>query len=99
MERMGSWAFVIYLAWMGAGGNTTGKKDNRALDNDFLIKVATSSQAEIDYGKLADSRASADVKDFADTLVKDHRALYDQMAELLKTRKVGVIAGTEKEVK
>jgi len=69
------------------------------LDNDFLIKMATSNNAVISISKIGETQGSADVKAFASQLVKDHQASYDKIAELLKSRKIGVVAGTEAETK
>lgn len=69
------------------------------LDNAFLIKEATCNFAVISISKLADTRASPEVKTFAGLLVKDHQTSYDKLADLLKTRKVGVVSGTESETK
>jgi len=75
-------------------------KSARPIDNDFLINVATCNQAEVEYAKLADKRAgSAKVKDFAASLLDEHKTANDKLAELLKTRKVGVVAGLEKETR
>src|SRR5262245_16646054 len=89
---------LVLCGWMSGVGSD--EKAERPLDKDFLIKVASCSNAEIQISKLADGRAqSAKVKEFATTLVKDHQAAYDRMADLLKNRKVGVVAGLEKETR
>jgi putative membrane protein len=69
------------------------------LDNAFLIKEATCNYAVITISKLAETQGSPDVKTFAGQLVKDHQASYDKLADLLKTRKVGVVSGAESETK
>src|SRR5262245_53893014 len=71
-----------------------------ALDKEFLLKDAVGNHAEIETGKLADSRSgTAAVKDLAAAIVKDHKAAYDKLAELLKGRKLAVVAGAEAEVR
>jgi putative membrane protein len=86
---------VCDLATSGGAG-----KADRPLDKDFLVKAATANNAEIEIAKLADNRAaSAEVKEFATTVQKDHKAAYDRLGELLKTRKLGVAAGLEKETR
>ena len=70
------------------------------LDNDFLVQAAVCENAEIEISKLAASRANSKaVKDFAEMMVKEHKASYDKLAGLLKDRKIGVVAGTEKETR
>jgi len=77
-----------------------GEKSERPIDKDFLIKAATCNNAEIQISKLADSRSNSSlVKDFAATIVKDHKAAGDRLAEMLKGRKLAIAAGFEKETK
>jgi len=83
-----------------AGGMRANEKMERPLDNDFLVKAATANNAEIEVGKLAERRASSnEVKDYANMLVKDHKTANDKLGGLIKTRKVGVVAGFEKETR
>lgn len=85
---------VVLASDTGAG------EKNLPLDKEFLVKVATCNNAEIEIGKLADRRSnSANVKEFATTLVKDHKAAYNKLGDLIKNRKVGVAAGLEKETR
>lgn len=98
--RFAGHLFLAALVFCVVGRTLGGGKTNRPIDNDFLIKVATCNHAEVEYAKLADKRAgSAKVKDFAANLVGDHKTANDKLAELLKTRKVGVVAGLEKETR
>jgi putative membrane protein len=77
-----------------------GQKSARPLDKDFLVKVASCNNAEIEISKLADSRAnSAPVREFAAMLLKDHKAAYDKLGDLAKERKLGIAAGLEKETR
>lgn len=99
MKRVGTLLLAIVVCCLvaGARGDDAVKLP---LDNDFLVKVATCNHAAIAIGKMAEKQAdSADVKVLAVHLVKDHQGSYDKLAELLKTRKVGVVAGTEAETK
>jgi putative membrane protein len=99
MKRAGIFvAAVVVSSFMGAAGG--GDKTERPLDKDFLIKAATANHAEIQFGKLADKRAgSTQVKDYAAMLVKEHQSAYEQLAKLLQNRKIGVVAGLEKETR
>jgi len=99
MKLLGNLMAVLVLCGFAIGTNA-GEKSARPLDKDFLVKVATCNNAEIEIGKLADKRANSDqVKDFATMLVKDHKAAYDKLGDLLKNRKIGVAAGLEKETR
>ena len=87
------------LVGMLMTGASAGEK-NAPLDNDFLIKVASCHNADIEISKLADKRsASSPVKDFASMLIKEHKTSYDRVGMLLKTRKLGVVTGLEKETR
>jgi putative membrane protein len=99
MKLIGS--FVALLVAGGFVASThAGEKSERPLDKDFLVKVATCNNAGIQISKLADSRAaSSQVKEFATTIVKDHKAAGDQLADLLKGRKLAIVAGFDKETK
>jgi putative membrane protein len=99
MKKLSGFAVAcaaLVLSVTGANAQKAAQK----LDNDFLIQAAVCENAEIEFSKLAASRANAKaVKDFAEKMVKDHQASYDKLAALLKDRKVGVVAGTEKETR
>jgi putative membrane protein len=89
-------AFVFCLALE----NRAAQKGEQPLDKDFLVKAATCNNAEIEISKLADNRSkSAQVKEFANTLVKDHKAAFEKTGELLKAHKLGVVTGLEKDTK
>lgn len=91
---------LLALMLVGVVGATARSADQpgQPLDKDFLIQAATADNAAIQITKLAEKHASSPaVKEFALSLQKDHKAAYDKLGELLKTRKVGVAAGFEKE--
>jgi len=72
----------------------------RPLDNNFLVKAASCENAEIEIAKLADKHSSSEkVKEFAAQIIKDHQKSYDKLAEVIKTHKIGVVAGFEKDTK
>lgn len=65
---------------------------------EFLQKAAAGHNGEIQIGKLAGLKSSNEtVKAFAAQLVKEHQAAYDELGKLLKTRKIGIFAGLEKD--
>ena len=94
MQRVGMLlsASIICMLVAGARG---GDQVNLPLDNAFLVKAATCDFAVIEISKMAETQASPDIKAFAVHIGKDHQASYDKLAGLLKTRKVGVVSGTE----
>lgn len=99
MKKVGMLLSALVLCGL-TGDTKGGEKTERPLDREFLIKVASCSNAEIQVSKLARSRSeSTQVKDYATTMVKDHQAAYDQLGGLLKNRKIGVLAGLEKETR
>lgn len=98
MNRFGialSWSVLCCLA-VGVRADEPVKLP---VDNEFLIKAATCNHAAITIGKMAENRASAQVKSFATHMVQEHQECYQKVADLLKTRKVGVLAGTEPDTK
>jgi putative membrane protein len=99
MKLVGNLLAIVAVVGM-ATGTRGGEKGDRPLDKDFLVKVASCNNAEIEVSKLADRRSkSTDVKEFATMLEKDHKAAYDKLGNLIKNRKVGVAAGLEKETR
>jgi putative membrane protein len=99
MKFIGSLVAILVIGGFVAG-TYAGEKADRPLDKDFLIKVATCNQAGIEVSGLANKRSeSSQVKDFATMVCKDHKASGDQLAELLKGRKLAIAAGFDKETK
>ena len=104
MRRMGVLA-VALAATLAAGCNndtapkdsptvgTAGRADVRAADRDFVRDVATINMAEIELGRAAMERsASADVKKFADMMVKDHPGAGDKLKALATQYQIEVPA-------
>jgi putative membrane protein len=98
MKRVGILMSASVVCWMvgGARGDDPAKLP---LDNDFLVKAATCNHAVIVISKMAETQGSPDVKAFAVHVGKEHQACYEKLAGLLKTRKLGVVSGTEAETK
>ena len=96
--KVASKLLVVLILGALTAGTRGGEKNDRPLDKDFLVKVATCNNAEIEISKLADKRSnSSQVKDFATMLQKDHKAAQEKLGDLLKSRKFGVATGLEKE--
>jgi putative membrane protein len=98
MKRLGILLSASVFFW-SIGGARGADPAPLPLDNNLLIKMATCNYAAITISKMAEAQGTSEVKTFASSLVKDHQASYDKLSELLKTRKVGVVSGTEAETK
>ncbi len=69
-------------------------------DDQFLKDIFVQGHAEIAYSELAERRAANDkVKEFAREMVKEHKRCNEKLAQLLKDRKLAIVAGTEKQTK
>lgn len=56
-----------------------------ASSNDFVTKASEGGVAEVQAGKLAEQKSqSADIKAFAEMMVKDHTAANEQLTTLAK---------------
>lgn len=75
--------------------------DDPAMDKsqlEFLQKAAAGHNGEIQISKLAGLKSDNEtVKTFAAQIVKEHQASYDELAKLLKGRKIGIFSGLEKD--
>jgi len=72
----------------------------RPLDQDFLVKASTCSNACVEVSSLAEKRAeSPKVKEFAAVMVTEHKKCQDRLAEQTKNRKIAVVSGLEQETK
>ena len=101
MKKVLILSVVVALVGGLAGGSTAGvKKLDPTIDNAFLMKAAECNKAAIDAGKIAERQAaSSEVKNFAKHMVKEHTMCYDKLAELLKNRKVGIVSGTDPNIR
>ena len=70
----------------------------RELDKEFLIKAAALSNAEVEYAKLAESRAADEsVKELARRVRQDHEKANTELAKHAQNQKLAVLAGLEKD--
>jgi len=98
MQRIAILLSVVFLGASSMGASAA--KDEQPLDDNFLIKASSCTHAAINISKLADKHAaSPKVKEFAAMAVKEHQQLFDKLAEIIKNRKIGVVAGLEKDTK
>jgi putative membrane protein len=80
------------------GGNV--RAADQPLDNDFVIKTSSCEHACVEMAKMGEKQAnSPKVKEFAARLAKDHQGCYDKLSEVIKNKKIVVVAGFEKDTK
>ena len=97
MKSLGMLLSVSVVCWLAAKSARGDDSAKLPVDNDFLVKAATCNHAVIAISKMAETHGSPEVKAFAGQLGKDHQAAYEKLAELLKTRKMGVVSGTKRD--
>jgi len=97
MKRFLTGAAVLTLAlWAPTLVRAADKVD----DKDFLVRSIECNTKEVRLSELADSRSeNQKVKDFARTMIQDHKALHEAMAEKAKVLKVAVVGGTERDTR
>jgi putative membrane protein len=65
------------------------QKNQKLTDPEIASVAVTANQVDIDYAKIAEKKASnAEVKNFAQTMAKDHQSVIDQAVALVT--KLGV---------
>lgn len=91
-------ALAVLLSQSALGAEE--KKASADQDTDFLVKAFTGGVAEVRLSEyVAKHAADEKVRDFADRLAKDHKALNTTLGENARRLKVAVVAGQEKETK
>jgi len=75
-----------------SGTRTRGDDDGKGLtDNEFVMKVAASGKAEVAIGKIGQEKGkNADVKRFADRVVKDHTKANEELMAAAKDAGISV---------
>lgn len=67
-------------------------------DSDFMVKAANGGMAEVEMGKLAQTKAqSQDVKDFATRMVNDHSKANDELKSLAASKNVTLPASPDQD--
>jgi putative membrane protein len=101
-------AYVVLTAGLFVGfagdqegiGGTKQSEGPLPIDNEFLAKAFVSGHKEVMLGKLVVGQSTNEpVKKFAQMVVDDHTKTNRKIAELLKSRKIAVVAGVEKDTK
>jgi putative membrane protein len=89
-------AFTPVTAARGQAPKSQDSKTSSASqqDTDFVQKAAMAGRMEVEHGKIAAAKASnAQVKAFANTLVKDHTAANQQLMALAKRKNISIVNG------
>jgi putative membrane protein len=93
MIRLMTWATLIFVG-LGLWPTRTTPAQGPLLgdaDRAFIKMAASSSQAEIQLGKLAAERADrSELRDFAKRLEKDHTEANLELLKLLDTQRIDV---------
>jgi putative membrane protein len=93
-------AAVVVLAMSVAPAFALGKKRNTTTkqmsDREFVTDAARANMTEVELGKLAETRASADqVKTFAKRMVDDHQKALDTLKTVAKNEKITLPAALD----
>jgi putative membrane protein len=91
--------FLITWTFLGLSAGLANAADEApVLDKEFLIQAASVGHAEVEFSKLADSRASSErVKEFARRMIQEHGKANEELAKQARNQKVAVLAGLERE--
>jgi putative membrane protein len=75
----------------GQGSATQKSSNTNASDQQFLRKAADDNLAEVEMGRLALQKASSqDVKNFAQTMVRDHGKTKEELEKIARTKRVDI---------
>src|SRR5262245_63237502 len=75
----------------GVGRSSTGETKLQRTDRGFIQKAAAGGKAEVELGKLAQSKASSDaVKQFGQRMVTDHGAANQELMQLAQGKGVEI---------
>jgi putative membrane protein len=83
-------AVIFAVSVMSAGAQTTQRAERlTALDSNWIMKAAQGGMAEVELGKLAQSRSSSDaVKQFGQRMVDDHSKANDELSRIAASKGV-----------
>jgi len=71
------------------GGNANANTGTAMTDNDFMTEAAVGGMAEVEFGKIASTKAqNADVKKFAQMMVADHTKANTELKALATKKNV-----------
>lgn len=93
MNRMPSWTIAAAVVAMCTTTSVAQTPAPALDDTAFVQKAAEAGRLEVEHGKLAASKASnAQVKAYAQKLVKDHTAAHQQLTAIAKKKKIDMPA-------
>jgi putative membrane protein len=82
------------LACALMNGNAFGADKETLTDQEFLKQAMAAGNAEVQFGQLAEKRASNEkVREFAKEMVTDHKDANKKLAEHAKNLKIAVVVG------
>lgn len=85
---------TITLAVIAIAGMATVSLAHARSDASFMKEAAEAGDAELEAGKLAQSKARRpEVKAFADAVIKDHSKLSEELKQLATAKKVDLPSG------
>src|SRR5215467_15981256 len=88
----------LFLARAAAADQKPPISDKVPADQEFLSKALEDSVLEVQLAEKALDKSSNDrVKKFAQRMVNDHKKARDELINIAKDMKVGVVAGLSKE--
>src|SRR5688572_22222157 len=99
MQRIHSFTLATVLGVACMAGNAAFAQTSQATkaaspttsDTEFVQKAAAAGRMEVEHGKMAASKASnAQVKAYANTLVKDHTAANQQLMAIAKRKNIEI---------
>ena len=72
-----------------ADNNTTGNKDDKEDDAEFMVEAASGGMMEVELANLALQKGtSTQVKEFARMMIKDHKKANDELKALAATKNI-----------
>src|SRR5688500_18871180 len=99
MQRIHSFTLATVLGVACMAGNAAFAQTSQATkaaspttsDTEFVQKAAAAGRMEVEHGKMAASKASnAQVKAYANTLVKEHTAANQQLMTIAKRKNITI---------
>lgn len=90
---------TLALALSGTAQDQDKDLEKAPLDDQFLLKAASANHAVIKLTDLVESRSENEkVEAFARKVQADHKVAADKLGRIAQERKLGVVAGLEKDL-
>jgi putative membrane protein len=93
-------ACVLAMGSLVRAEDTPDKVKDLPLDDQYIVKALVANNAVIQKAKLVEGRSESEaLKAFAKQIIEDHEKVNEKIGDLVKERKLSVVAGLEKEVR